>query len=72
MIFLLKKFFLQKNYIKNIIMIKNLIYVTNNGYKNSSLASTIEWVLWKINSFEVFDLQGACLLLRVLALKVRV
>ena len=51
---------------------KSLIYVANNCYKSSSLTFTMEWVLWKIDSFEVFDLQGAHLLLEVLIPEVRV
>ena len=45
MIFFSKIFFFFKNYIKNLITMKNLIYVTNNGYKNSSSASAMEWAL---------------------------
>ena len=45
---------------------KNLIYVANNCYKNSSSASAMEWVLWEIDRFEIFDLQRAHLLLEVL------
>ena len=51
---------------------KNLIYIANNCYKNSSSASTMEWTLWKIDSFEVFDLQKDHLFLEVLILKVGV
>ena len=59
-------------YIKNIILIKSLIYIVNNCYKHSFLTSTIEWALWKIDSFEVFDLQGARLLLGVFVSEVGV
>ena len=51
---------------------KSLIYVANNCYKNSSSASTIEWALWEIDSFKIFDLQDVHLLLGVLILEVGV
>ena len=51
---------------------KSSIYIANNCYKNSCSAFTMESTLWKINSFEIFDLQGAHLLLGVLIPKVRV
>ena len=51
---------------------KNLIYIVNNYYKNSSLIFIMEWILWEIDSFEIFDLQRVHLLLGVLISKVRV
>ena len=53
-------------------MMKSLIYVTNNYYKNSSSVFTMEWALWEIDSFEIFDLQRACFLFGVFISKVRV
>ena len=52
-------------------MMKNLIYNVNNYYKNSSSAFAIEWALWEIDSFEIFNLQEAYLLLGVLISEVR-
>ena len=51
---------------------KSLIYITNNYHKNSSSTIVMEWALWEIDSFEVFDLQRARLLLRVFISKFRV
>ena len=51
---------------------KSLIYITNNCYKNSSLTFAIELILWEIDSFEIFDLQRARLLLKIFILEVRV
>ena len=59
-------------YIKYIITMKSSIYVSNNCYKNNSSSSTMEWVLWEIDNFKVFDLWGAHFLLSVLVLEVRV
>ena len=53
-------------------MIKNLIYVTNNCYKNSFLTFVMKWALWEIDSFKIFDLQGTHFLLGVFVLKVGV
>ena len=74
MIFSSKKLFSSKKikYIKDVIMTKNLIYIANNCYKNSSSTFAMEWILWEINSFEIFDLQGARLFLRILILEVGV
>ena len=51
---------------------KSLIYIVNNCYKNSSSTSTMEWTLWEIDSFEIFDLERAHLLLGIFVLKIRV
>ena len=59
-------------YIKNIIAMKSSIYIANNYYKNNSLTSVIEWVLWKIDSFEIFNLQRAHLFFEIFISKVRV
>ena len=57
MIFLQKKISFKKiTYRKNIIMTKSSIYVANHCYKNSSSTSAMEWALWEIDGFEVFDL----------------